>query len=160
MRGVEQIPWLYDLYMGFIDRFGFGRWRRWVVSGALGRTLEVGCGTGHFTRWFGGQGLQATGLDLSLPMLAVFRGDAESSAPDAASVEVPDSDAPPSLTGSSSGASMGSGAGGSVAVGLTSAIVSVTPVVVAEVTLGSASTDSTRDRIRSIQPQPSRQGVH
>ena len=32
--------------------------------------LEVGCGTGHFTRWFTEQGLQATGLDLSRPMLA------------------------------------------------------------------------------------------
>jgi ubiquinone/menaquinone biosynthesis C-methylase UbiE len=31
--------------------------------------LEVGCGTGHFTRWFGEQGLQAMGLDLSQPML-------------------------------------------------------------------------------------------
>jgi ubiquinone/menaquinone biosynthesis C-methylase UbiE len=31
--------------------------------------LEVGCGTGHFTRWFGEQGLQAVGLDLSWPML-------------------------------------------------------------------------------------------
>jgi len=32
--------------------------------------LEVGCGTGHFTRWFDDQGLQVTGLDLSVPMLA------------------------------------------------------------------------------------------
>ena len=32
--------------------------------------LEIGCGTGHFTRWFSEQGLQAVGLDLSLPMLA------------------------------------------------------------------------------------------
>ena len=32
--------------------------------------LEVGCGTGHFTRWFGEQGVRAMGLDLSLPMLA------------------------------------------------------------------------------------------
>jgi ubiquinone/menaquinone biosynthesis C-methylase UbiE len=31
--------------------------------------LEVGCGTGHFTRWFGKQGLQAIGLDLSWSML-------------------------------------------------------------------------------------------
>jgi ubiquinone/menaquinone biosynthesis C-methylase UbiE len=31
--------------------------------------LEVGCGTGHFTRWFGEQGLRSVGLDLSLPML-------------------------------------------------------------------------------------------
>lgn len=31
--------------------------------------LEVGCGTGHFTRWFSEWGLQAVGLDLSQPML-------------------------------------------------------------------------------------------
>jgi len=32
--------------------------------------LEVGCGTGHFTRWFNEQGLQAVGLDISPFMLA------------------------------------------------------------------------------------------
>jgi ubiquinone/menaquinone biosynthesis C-methylase UbiE len=32
--------------------------------------LEVGCGTGHFTRWFAEQGLTATGLDISKTMLA------------------------------------------------------------------------------------------
>jgi ubiquinone/menaquinone biosynthesis C-methylase UbiE len=31
--------------------------------------LEVGCGTGHFTRWFSEQGLRSVGMDLSLPML-------------------------------------------------------------------------------------------
>jgi SAM-dependent methyltransferase len=35
--------------------------------------LEVGCGTGHFTRWFEVQGLKATGLDLSQAMLAEAR---------------------------------------------------------------------------------------
>jgi SAM-dependent methyltransferase len=32
--------------------------------------LEVGCGTGHFTRWFAEQGLRAMGLDPSRPMLS------------------------------------------------------------------------------------------
>ncbi len=32
--------------------------------------LEVGAGTGHFTRWFRGKGLAAVGLDLSAAMLA------------------------------------------------------------------------------------------
>jgi ubiquinone/menaquinone biosynthesis C-methylase UbiE len=32
--------------------------------------LEVGCGTGHFTRWFQEWDLQAVGLDISTPMLA------------------------------------------------------------------------------------------
>lgn len=31
--------------------------------------LEIGCGTGHFTRWFSQQGMQVIGLDLSRAML-------------------------------------------------------------------------------------------
>src|SRR5215468_4331654 len=46
-RGVEQIPWLYDAYCALFERFGLGRWRRWLVGGAVGRTLDVGCGTGR-----------------------------------------------------------------------------------------------------------------
>jgi ubiquinone/menaquinone biosynthesis C-methylase UbiE len=47
MRGVEQIPWLYDTCCALIETFGLGRWRRWLVGGATGRTLDVGCGTGR-----------------------------------------------------------------------------------------------------------------
>lgn len=36
--------------------------------------LEVGCGTGHFTRWVEGQGISAVGLDLSAVMLAEAQG--------------------------------------------------------------------------------------
>ena len=35
--------------------------------------LEVGCGTGHFTRWFAHLGLRTIGLDLSPAMLAEAR---------------------------------------------------------------------------------------
>jgi len=35
--------------------------------------LEVGCGTGHFTRWLAGQQLRAVGLDISEVMLAEAR---------------------------------------------------------------------------------------
>jgi len=35
--------------------------------------LEVGCGTGHFSRWLGAQGLAVVGLDLSAAMLAQAR---------------------------------------------------------------------------------------
>ena len=35
--------------------------------------LEVGCGTGHFTRWLQGEGLSAVGLDRSEAMLAQAR---------------------------------------------------------------------------------------
>ena len=35
--------------------------------------LEVGCGTGHFVRWFEQQELMAVGLDISAPMLRKAR---------------------------------------------------------------------------------------
>jgi len=39
------------------------------------RVLEVGCGTGHWTRWFRqGLGMRVVGLDLSERMLAAARG--------------------------------------------------------------------------------------
>jgi ubiquinone/menaquinone biosynthesis C-methylase UbiE len=44
---VEQIPWLYDAWCSLAERLGLRRWRRWLVEGARGRTLEVGCGTGR-----------------------------------------------------------------------------------------------------------------
>jgi len=47
MRGVEQIPWVYDAMMAVLESSGLKRWRAWLVGGARGRTLEVGCGTGR-----------------------------------------------------------------------------------------------------------------
>jgi len=47
MRGVEQIPWLYDLVMTLAERGQLGRWRGWLARDAGGRVLEVGCGTGR-----------------------------------------------------------------------------------------------------------------
>jgi len=53
------------------DRLEKALLKRLLAGFSRARTLlEVGCGTGHFTRWFGEQGLQAMGLDLSAPMLA------------------------------------------------------------------------------------------
>jgi ubiquinone/menaquinone biosynthesis C-methylase UbiE len=40
---------------------------RFPLAGTL---LEVGCGSGHFTRWAGEKTLQATGLDISMTMIA------------------------------------------------------------------------------------------
>jgi ubiquinone/menaquinone biosynthesis C-methylase UbiE len=37
------------------------------------RVLDVGCGTGHFTRWLGALGFEATGLDNSPAMLKEAR---------------------------------------------------------------------------------------
>lgn len=47
MRGIEQIPWLYDGINWLFERTGFLAWRRWLVGGARGHTLEVGVGTGR-----------------------------------------------------------------------------------------------------------------
>jgi len=45
MRGIEQIPWLYDLLITLVP--GIRRWRTRLVDDARGRVLEVGCGTGR-----------------------------------------------------------------------------------------------------------------
>ena len=47
MRGLEQVPWLYDAMFFIADKTGLGRWRDWVAKGARGLTLGVGCGTGR-----------------------------------------------------------------------------------------------------------------
>jgi SAM-dependent methyltransferase len=47
LRGVEQIPWLYDALCALCEATGLARWRRWLVDGARGRVLDVGCGTGR-----------------------------------------------------------------------------------------------------------------
>lgn len=38
--------------------------------GPPGDLLEIGCGTGHFSRWISGLGWRVSGIDLSAPMLA------------------------------------------------------------------------------------------
>ena len=47
MRGVEQIPFLYDGMMALVEATGLKRWRAWLATGARGRTLDLGCGTGR-----------------------------------------------------------------------------------------------------------------
>jgi len=47
MRGIEQIPWLYDAVCALCEATGLARWRRWLVTGARGRVLDLGCGTGR-----------------------------------------------------------------------------------------------------------------
>jgi ubiquinone/menaquinone biosynthesis C-methylase UbiE len=47
MRGIEQIPWLYDAICALCEATGLARWRSWLVAGARGRVLDLGCGTGR-----------------------------------------------------------------------------------------------------------------
>ena len=64
MRGIEQIPWMYDALCALLERAGMRRWRDWVTGGARGRTLEVGCGTGrNLSCYPGGAALVAVDPD-------------------------------------------------------------------------------------------------
>jgi ubiquinone/menaquinone biosynthesis C-methylase UbiE len=86
VRGVEQIPWLYDALCTVADRLGLARWRRWVAQGARGRTLEVGCGTGRNLPLYG-PGARVVGLDPSLDALRRARRRAPRTPLVAATVE-------------------------------------------------------------------------
>jgi ubiquinone/menaquinone biosynthesis C-methylase UbiE len=47
VRGIEQIPWLYDALCALPERLGLRGWRQWLATGAVGRVLDIGCGTGR-----------------------------------------------------------------------------------------------------------------
>ena len=64
MRGIEQIPWLYDALCALSEATGLARWRTWLVAGARGRVLDVGCGTGRNLPLLPG-GARAVGLEPS-----------------------------------------------------------------------------------------------
>ena len=86
MRGVEQIPWLYDAVCAVCEATGLARWRSWLVAGARGRVLDVGCGTGRNLPLLPG-GTRAVGLEPSwaalqrarrrAPRVALVVGSAE-----------------------------------------------------------------------------------
>ena len=62
----------YDKQMGFFDRHLFGDSRAWVCAQAVGRTLEVGIGTGLNLPFYGND-VELTGIDFSPAMLALAR---------------------------------------------------------------------------------------
>ena len=64
MRGIEQIPWLYDALCALCEATGLARWRSWLVAGARGRVLDLGCGTGRNLPLLPG-GARAVGLEPS-----------------------------------------------------------------------------------------------
>src|SRR5579872_5532204 len=72
MRGVEQIPWIYDAICALCEPFGLARWRDWLVRGARGRTLEVGCGTGRNLPRYGAD-VRLVAVDPSREALAKAR---------------------------------------------------------------------------------------
>ncbi len=41
MRGVEQIPWLYDAVCAVYEAAGLAKWRHWLVTGARGRVISA-----------------------------------------------------------------------------------------------------------------------
>jgi ubiquinone/menaquinone biosynthesis C-methylase UbiE len=72
MRGIEQIPWLYDAICAVAEWRGLGRWRRWVTDGAQGLTLDLGCGTGRNLPLFAPT-VRVVGLDPSFESLCRAR---------------------------------------------------------------------------------------
>jgi ubiquinone/menaquinone biosynthesis C-methylase UbiE len=86
VRGLEQIPWLYDPFLALAERGRFGGWRRWLPGGARGRTLDLGTGTGRNLPWLppgtravacdpGRENLRAAGA--RAPGVALVRARAE-----------------------------------------------------------------------------------
>lgn len=72
MRGIEQIPWAYDLFMEVAERLGLSQYRRHLVGQVEGRILDLGCGTGRNLRLFDSRS-QVMGLELDLRLLARAR---------------------------------------------------------------------------------------
>lgn len=72
MRGIEQIPWLYDAGMALLEATGLGRWRAWLARGATGLVLDLGCGTGRNLERLR-PGVRAIGVDPCLDSLRKAR---------------------------------------------------------------------------------------
>jgi len=68
MRGVEQIPWLYDAFATLADWRGLDRWRQWLAGGARGRVLDIGCGTGRNLPYYS-EGATVIGVDPAADVL-------------------------------------------------------------------------------------------
>ena len=68
MRGVEQIPWLYEIICSLYERAGLAEWRRALVARAHGRVLDLGSGTGRNLPLLPDD-TRAIGLDPSLDAL-------------------------------------------------------------------------------------------
>jgi ubiquinone/menaquinone biosynthesis C-methylase UbiE len=58
--------------MAILERLGLGPWRRWLATGARGRTLDLGCGTGRNLPLFP-PGTRAVGVEPCAQSLARAR---------------------------------------------------------------------------------------
>jgi ubiquinone/menaquinone biosynthesis C-methylase UbiE len=72
VRGIEQVPALYDAGVALLEATGLGRWRRWLASGANGRVLDLGCGTGRNLPLYGAS-VRPVGLDPCIETLQAAR---------------------------------------------------------------------------------------
>lgn len=72
MRGIEQVPSLYDAGLALLEATGLGRWRRWLAEGAAGRVLDLGCGTGRNLPLYDGRA-RPVGLDPCIETLRAAR---------------------------------------------------------------------------------------
>ncbi len=72
MRGIEQIPFLYDAGLSLLEATGLAGWRRWLASGATGRVLDLGCGTGRNLPLYDGHA-RPIGLDPCIETLQAAR---------------------------------------------------------------------------------------
>lgn len=72
MRGIEQVPLLYDAMMAVAEATGFRVWRQRLVRGARGRVLDVGCGTGRNLPCYDHQ-LHVVAADLRVELLLAAR---------------------------------------------------------------------------------------
>ncbi len=68
VRGVEQIPWLYEIICSLYEWRGIGEWRRSLVASARGTVLDLGSGTGR-NLFLLPDCITAVGLDPSLDAL-------------------------------------------------------------------------------------------
>lgn len=72
MRGIEQVSWLYDMVSRLAETAGLRAWRQWLVEGARGLTLEVGCGTGRNLPFYRSPG-RVVGIDRDPHVLRAAR---------------------------------------------------------------------------------------
>jgi ubiquinone/menaquinone biosynthesis C-methylase UbiE len=68
MRGLEQVPWIYDAMCAISEATGLRRWREWLARGARGLTLDLGCGTGRNLALFPAEA-RIVGVDLAADSL-------------------------------------------------------------------------------------------